>query len=665
MSDMLKIGTSGVLAQRALLQTTSNNISNVSTAAYSRQRSIIYTNILDQGCGAISTTRVINQYAERELLRDNGSVGYYEAYNEGLDSVDKLLSGDDTGLNSVITDVFGAIQSANNSPTDLASRSNLLGTLQTYTDRVNNLGMEIQNQYLTANKKIVESVSKVNELLQGIYKSNAQIVEASTDVNSAAYLQMQDQRDALITELSSIIDIKTVDQPNGSCYVNLASGPTLVLGDGCATLSAEASSLDENDYQLKLTYNEDNGYTMLSNDVGGKLGGYFDAANALKDVQREFGKINLTIADRLNKQNKSGITLENLAGSELFKIDDVKASSNSKTGTLTMSFVEGSSDKITGNDYKLVVNSDGSTTLFEKQDGSFKEVEFEDGETTESKLGFSLKTDGTLTPGDEFLIQPTLNFSYNLELAINKPEDFAFTSMVRASADNQNLGNATIKINGVTNTDANSVFSLTSGKEVTENSLNENAPAKVVINKDGNYEVYDKGNNLLGTTLAKTKGENILANMLSDVSDETSLVYDPGNKDKPAKPDFDFNITGTVAKGDEFTIAINTDGFADNSNGLMMQNLEQTQIVDGKHTANASYSNMVSDLGSKLSAANVNLNAATAKRDQTMTITEEASGVDLNEEASNLVRYQQCYTACARIISASQTVFDSLLSALG
>ena len=74
---------------------------------------------------------------------------------------------------------------------------------------------------------------------------------------------------------------------------------------------------------------------------------------------------------------------------------------------------------------------------------------------------------------------------------------------------------------------------------------------------------------------------------------------------------------------------------------------------------------MVSDLGSTISVSNVNLEAATAKRDQTLTITEESSGVDLNEEASNLVRYQQCYQACARIISVSQTVFDSLLNAVG
>ena len=84
MADLLKIGTSGVLAQQQLLQTTSNNISNVNTAGYSRQENIIYTNVINQGCGYVQTRRVLDNYAERELLRDNASVSYYSALTEGL-----------------------------------------------------------------------------------------------------------------------------------------------------------------------------------------------------------------------------------------------------------------------------------------------------------------------------------------------------------------------------------------------------------------------------------------------------------------------------------------------------------------------------------------------------------------------------------------------------
>ena len=668
MSDMLKIGTSGVLAQRTMLQTTSNNISNVNTEGYSRQRTIIRTNILDQGAGFNTTSRILNTYAERELLRDNARVGYYTAKTEAITTIDSMLSSDATGLNPVISDLFASIQGANSAPTELSSRNSLMGNLEVFTNRVNSIGNNIQEQYLTNNRKIEESVTRVNDLLQSIYKFNSQIVEASTDTSSAAYLQMQDQRDHLITELSEIIDIKTVEQPNGSCYVNMASGSTLVLGDGCATLMVEPSSLDETEYHLGLTYNADNGYTLLSDDVGGKLGGYFDAGDELRETQRNLGKVAVALADSLNKQNKSGITLENKAGDALFNLPETRVFTRSATCGMTMSFMEGYASNVTGKDYLIKINNDGTYTLNEKNGSELTEifqgnVDDLNGTITIPDLGFQVEVSGVPAAGDEFLIQPTANVSYNLSLKINRPEDFALASVIRGSEDSQNLGNATISIDGVTNTDALSAFSMTPSDSINGAVFATGAPVRVVINAAGNYEVYDASDNIIGTTLASTKGGNILANMLSDVNDPDSLVFG----DAGTYPGFDFSITGTVRNGDSFVIELNTNGFADNSNGILMQNLEQAQLVQGRinQTVSAAYSDMVSDLGSTISVSNVNLEAATAKRDQTLTITEESSGVDLNEEASNLVRYQQCYQACARIISVSQTVFDSLLSALG
>ena len=668
MSDMLKIGTSGVLAQRAMLQTTSNNISNVNTEGYSRQRTIIRTNILDQGAGFNTTSRILNTYAERELLRDNARVGYYTAKTEAITTIDSMLSSDATGLNPVISDLFASIQGANSAPTELSSRNSLMGNLEVFTNRVNSIGNNIQEQYLTNNRKIEESVTRVNDLLQSIYKFNSQIVEASTDTSSAAYLQMQDQRDHLITELSEIIDIKTVEQPNGSCYVNMASGSTLVLGDGCATLMVEPSSLDETEYHLGLTYNADNGYTLLSDDVGGKLGGYFDAGDELRETQRNLGKVAVALADSLNKQNKSGITLENKAGDALFNLPETRVFTRSATCGMTMSFMEGYASNVTGKDYLIKINNDGTYTLNEKNGSELTEifqgnVDDLNGTITIPDLGFQVEVSGVPAAGDEFLIQPTANVSYNLSLKINRPEDFALASVIRGSEDSQNLGNATISIDGVTNTDALSAFSMTPSDSINGAVFATGAPVRVVINAAGNYEVYDASDNIIGTTLASTKGGNILANMLSDVNDPDSLVFG----DAGTYPGFDFSITGTVRNGDSFVIELNTNGFADNSNGILMQNLEQAQLVQGRinQTVSAAYSDMVSDLGSTISVSNVNLEAATAKRDQTLTITEESSGVDLNEEASNLVRYQQCYQACARIISVSQTVFDSLLSAVG
>ncbi len=96
-----------------------------------------------------------------------------------------------------------------------------------------------------------------------------------------------------------------------------------------------------------------------------------------------------------------------------------------------------------------------------------------------------------------------------------------------------------------------------------------------------------------------------------------------------------------------------------------MQDIEQKKIVNDvtSRTATESYSALVSKVGTEIKVGTINYNAAVAKQEQTKSLTESASGVDLNEEAANLVRYQQCYAASAKIISAAQTIFDALLSA--
>jgi flagellar hook-associated protein 1 len=659
MADLLTIGTSGVLAQQTLLQTSSNNISNVNTEGYTRQSTQIYTNIVNQGCGLTTTTRVLDNYAEKELLRDNASVGYYSSVSSGMSTVDSLLTNSSTGLSSTLTDLFSTIQSANTNPTSTANRNELLGTVQTFADRVNTLSSNIQTEYLNTNKQIEETVQTVNQLLDGIYKMNNEIVKgSSSSSDSSAYLQMMDERDRLITELSSYMDVKTVSQDNGSVLVNMSSGQTLVLGDGCAKLAVSASSLDDTEYELKFTYG--GAYTSLKSDVGGKLGGYFDSCTNLKNTQRELGTMVVALADALNKQNSSGLTLTNNVGTNIFSLPTQSVSSSSTTASMTMNYVPGECSNITGNDYLVTIGDSSSYTIFEKVDGEY--VERSSGTITGDTLslpdyGFELSINGNVSKGDKFLVQPTLDIGFSFGVEISKPEDFGFASVVRANQNSQNQGNATIAITGVTNTSNSSAFNIDANKNIT---LNADAPANIVIDADGNFQVYDSNKNLIGTADASTNGQNILANLHNATGDK---IYD----DFATNPGYDFSISGTVKSGDNFSIEINLNGFADNSNGILMQDIEQAKIVNGtvNKTAAESYSSLVSTVGTNVKIANINLEAATAKQEQSKTLTESAKGVNLDEEAANLVRFQQSYAASAKIISAAQTIFDSLMGALG
>ena len=225
------------------------------------------------------------------------------------------------------------------------------------------------------------------------------------------------------------------------------------------------------------------------------------------------------------------------------------------------------------------------------------------------------------------------------------------------SADSNNYGSGTISLAGVYNTGTGSL--------INSSSLDPTAPQQVKIDASGNYEVYDGAGNLLGVADASTKGQNLLANLKDTTTG--SLIY----SDVKTTPGFDFSISGTVSANDSFTIGFNTDGINDNYNGLALADLQNQDLVrkgssvsaDSQQTFSEAFSSTLSSLGSTVSSLNTSMSAAEAKLTQSTNTYNSEAGVSLDEEAANLIRFQQAYAASAQIITAARAVFDSLLSA--
>ena len=143
----------------------------------------------------------------------------------------------------------------------------------------------------------------------------------------------------------------------------------------------------------------------------------------------------------------------------------------------------------------------------------------------------------------------------------------------------------------------------------------------------------------------------------------TNPAYDPG---------FELSISGKVTPGDVFYISFNTNGFSDNTNGLALAGLQTSDMVrkgnssavDNKMTFNEAFSSTLTSVGTKVSSYKTSTAAADAKLKQSQELHESVAGVNLDEEASNLIRYQQAYAASAKVITAARDTFDALLSAV-
>ena len=671
-NGLLSIGKSAVAAQQQMLNTTSNNIANVGTEGYVRQRSQTYTSLLNYGVGETITERLNNTYSQQEVWRDSSISNYYDTVYGQLSSIDKYLSSESTGMSGAILDTLKSLQSAVNDPSSLAQRTEFIGSVNGLVNRFNTLYTDVNNTQQFNTSRIREDIGTVNEIIAKIANLNKAVQATLGEKSSVAY-NLQDQRDAAIQELSKYMDIRTYNQKDGVILVTLSTGHSLVLQDGNhAVLEEVPGKFDYSNSQLNLTYKNSRGdssseTTLDNTTIGGELGGLLEVRTEIEEVEKSLGQLAIAMADAFNQGNHNGVDLNGNLGGDIFTIAPVTTlgSNSNSVVTTTVNFGEGAN--VTTNDFYIEFTSATEYNVYAVARDNAERVEILTGQTdTELNLsdyGITIKFDDTAkAKGDYFFIQPTLAAAFDIKPAITSESQLALASALKAEVDPSNFGKATAVISNIYNT---SSIDTSTGKLELKAGVPgvPGAPAFVIIDNEGNYEVFDSfdsnGNrNSLGVADSSCNGVNILANIKKGGT-PLSEIYG-----------YDITVNGKVFAGDQFNIEVNSNGIGDNSNGLAMCEMQTADLVASgtsngvKQTFVERYSLLTSEFGTVVNNASANATASEAKLAQSVAQYENITGVSLDEEAANLVKFQQYYQAAARIISASQTVFDALISAV-
>ena len=667
MIDLLQTGKAGLLSNQHYLSTTSNNIANVNTVGYTRQETLYYTNTINWGIGESYTRRIYDSYVQREMFRDQGSVAFFKSYTDGMSSIDKMLSDKDMSVSTSFNNFFSSLQEAIQDPQSTAYRQEVLANLETIVNRFNTLNSTIQNQISDLNGNVKDTVSEINSLSYGIYELNRQIRAVQSNLDSDTALQLLDKRDQLINQLSSLVDINVTGEKDGTLSVYLGNGQLLTNGDTYATLVQNSDKFDQSKQSITLQFSDRNATIVNFNndDWGGELGGYLMAGAELRQTQRDLGKLAVAFADALNEQNKAGITLEGTSGQDLLSFGtNIAGVSSNPNFTMDADFIPGKGSNVIANDIQVTVDNNGDVTVYKVEGNDLIDITADvtvnntDPLTIDMDnygLTLSFNASANTMRGTKFVVQPTVDQGFKLELNATKPEDFAFASAVRVNTSTGNQGNAVIKFNGMTSIGPDNAVSIGGNNEPV---FNVSASREVRIDANGNYVIYDDAGTVIGTAPASCNGKNVLANATWNAP--LPADYNPG---------FDFDITGTVKENDSFKIELNTGGIADNSNGIQLGLLQSADKVSGTtgphtHSFTEDYANLTTRLGSAIMSASNDLVAASAKCEQTQSLFLSAAGVNLDEEAANLIKFQQSYSACAKIITASQTVFDALINSI-
>jgi flagellar hook-associated protein 1 FlgK len=314
------------------------------------------------------------------------------------------------------------------------------------------------------------------------------------------------------------------------------------------------------------------------------------------------------------------LDLNGQLGANLFSVGAPQATASSNnTDATTASVSITDTGALTPDNYVLAYNA-GAYTLTDTTTGT--SVVPAGAGTVASPLtaaGLSIVLSGTPASGDQFLIQPTAQAASTIQVALTNPSQIAAAGAVATSASDSNTGSASIAAGTVVDAANPALLNTTT----------------IVFTSPTTYSVNGAG------SFAYTSGGNITLN------------------------GWQTKITGTPATGDTFTIQSNAGGTGDNTNATAGANLQTQGVLDGGTVSiSGAVSALVTGIGTQAQQIKTAQTAQSAVNTQAQTAVQSTSGVNLDEEAANLLQWQQSYQAAAQVLTVANSLFTTLIDSV-
>lgn len=681
--SLLSIGISGLNLSQTQLQVTGNNIANADQPSYTRQR--VETATLPEqlrgggyvGNGSIvqDITRMVDDFLVTRLRLDTASFNSLNAYTTNINQIDSLLADEQSGLGPAIDSFFSALEASAQDPTSEPSRQVVLSQAEALTQRIHDLTSQVEQQVASVNNQLTSLTQQVSSLAASLADVNVKIADEMARGGGSQPNQLLDQRDELLRQLSELVSVSTIDN-NGAMDVFIGNGLPLVVGGNAAQMGTATSKGGSGN--VDITFINQNGATQAITDFvsGGKLGGLIDFRDDVAgEALNSMGRLAMGMADALNQQNSLGVDLDGNLGGNIFKdINDPSVLSQRISIDSGNSNVSGQAvdsmdilitdvAQLTTSDYVLnIIDSDGTGGVdYQLIRTSDNQVTIINGNNAAQSLevdGFSIDipvtTQSNLAIGDRFYIKPTRNGGADMAVEMTRVQDLAYASPVVTNAKTGNSGEGSIS--------AGEMLAL-----VDDGDLNFSpAPTPALYSSPGELagEVLIRFTSATAYTVYQNTDAAAPQPLFSGTiipGQKNSIFGD--NSGDANYIGFQTVVSGIPAAGDEFTIGFNQNGSSDNRNAVAMGALRTKDTLDGGSTSfENAYGSLISKVGSDAAKSQLSRDAAESLLQQSQSSRDSMSGVNLDEEAANLIKFEQAYNAAAQVISVARQLFDTLIA---
>jgi flagellar hook-associated protein 1 len=629
LSDIFQISSSALQAFQAAINVTSNNIANASTPGYDVETANLTeavpqsngTATVGSGVEVSGISRAYSQAAATQLNTSQSTLAQLTATQNYTTEIDNDFGTNLGGLSTAIQSFYSAASTVANDPTSTASRQALLSDAQGVASSFQSASGQLTQLNTDVNSRITSDVTQINSISATIANLNQQIESSTAQNGGQAPNELLDQRDQQISNLSQLVGVTTTTQTDGAANVFIGNGQPLVLEDQAQTLKTVPNQFNAS--QLEIGSSTAAG-SISSQITSGDLGGLLEArSQVINPALSQLGQIATTLSQTVNAQQAQGLDLNGNLGAAIFSVGAPTATASSTNTDGTSATVSVNADGLGGlsSDNYVLAYKSGAYTLTDQTTGSNVNVTV--GGTaaapTITANGVTVTLSGTPAAGDQFLIQPTTNAASTFTTVLTDPSKIAAAAAVQTAASDTNTGSGAISSPTVLNA-ANPAL-------LTAATIAFTSPTTYTIN---------------GGT-AQTLAAN------GEIADNGWQV----------------SITGTPADGDSFTVQSNAGATGDNTNALALAAGQSTGVLNGGTVSvTGAASALITNLGSQAQQINTAQAAQTAINTQATNAVQSVSGVNLDQEAANLLQWQNAYQAAAQAMAIGNTLFTTLIDSV-
>jgi flagellar hook-associated protein 1 FlgK len=624
---LFSISISALQAFQTAISVTGQNIANANTPGYAEE-SVNLTAAAPQSNGSTpvgsgvdvtSITRAVDQLNNSQLNSSQSSLGQLNSLQTYTNQLDNIIGTTAGGLTTALQSYYSAWSTVANDPASTAARQALIGNAQSVANSFQSTNSQLQNLNSNINSSITSDVSQINSLAASISTLNQQIVIGTAQAGGQAPNELLDQRDVALSSLSKLVGVTTSTDSNGALNVFVGNGQPLVLQGNTTQLTTVANPFNAS--QLEISTSTDGKNSISSQITSGDLGGLLAArTQAVDPAINQVGQIATALSTSANAQQNTGLDLNGQFGANMFTVAAPTATAsgnNTGTGAATVSIANVGA--LTADNYLLSYKG-GAYSLTNASTGS--SVALSGTGTAANPLtadGLSIVMSGTPASGDQYLIQPTAQAAGSFSVALTSPTQIAAASAIQTSAADSNTGTGAVS--------AGTVLDAANPNLLNSATIKFTSATTYSVNGTGSYP-YTSGGNI-------------------------------------AQNGWQAQITGTPATGDVFTVQSNVGNTGDNTNALASANQQSAGVLlNGTTSINGATSAMVTAIGSQAQQVNTAQTAQTSVNSQALSAVQSVSGVNLDEEAANLLKWQQAYQASAQAMAIGNATFTTFMDAI-